>query len=224
MNIQDLTKKNQEFINIATHQLMQDGKSDAEIKTILEDIIPTLIENQKKGITGRGLLGAPTTWAAQFSPEKHSNLENTSATAKKTAETDKTPWKMWLDTSLFLLAVVALLNGFLALTGNQTTYGLISLLILSFVGGLAMYTPYHFVYRHANKPKEERPKWWRSTLIIVASITSWFVLFSLTAFLPTILNPQLPAIALIIIGVAAALVKYYLKRKYNTQSTFAPAV
>ena len=48
MDIQKLTKKNQEFIHIATNQLIKDGKSDQEIKDILGDIIPELIENQKK--------------------------------------------------------------------------------------------------------------------------------------------------------------------------------
>ena len=54
MDIQKLTKKNQEFIHIATNQLIKDGKSDQEIKDILGDIIPELIENQKKGITRLG--------------------------------------------------------------------------------------------------------------------------------------------------------------------------
>ena len=40
MDIQKLTKKNQEFIHIATNQLIKDGKSDQEIKDILGDIIP----------------------------------------------------------------------------------------------------------------------------------------------------------------------------------------
>ena len=57
MDIQKLTKKNQEFIHIATNQLIKDGKSDQEIKDILGNVIPELIENQKKGITGRGLFG-----------------------------------------------------------------------------------------------------------------------------------------------------------------------
>lgn len=56
MDIQKLTKKNQEFIHIATNQLIKDGKSDQEIKDILSDVIPELIKNQKKGITGRGFL------------------------------------------------------------------------------------------------------------------------------------------------------------------------
>ncbi|MFV8214622.1 DUF1129 family protein, partial [Streptococcus pluranimalium] len=40
MNLHQLTNKNQEFIHIATKQLIQDGKSDAEIKEILEGILP----------------------------------------------------------------------------------------------------------------------------------------------------------------------------------------
>ena len=91
MDIQKLTKKNQEFIHIATNQLIKDGKSDQEIKDILGDIIPELIENQKKGITGRGLLGAPTVWAASFSPEKHQKPE-TGKPSKEVPETDATPW------------------------------------------------------------------------------------------------------------------------------------
>ena len=48
MDIQNLTKKNQEFIHIATNQLIKDGKSDQEIKEILEGIIPDLLENEKR--------------------------------------------------------------------------------------------------------------------------------------------------------------------------------
>ena len=139
MDIQKLTKKNQEFIHIATNQLIKDGKSDQEIKDILGNVIPELIENQKKGITGRGLLGAPTVWAASFSPEKHQKPE-TDKPNKEVPETDKTPWKMWLDTSLFLLAIVAIMNAIFGFSGTQTSYGLTTLLSVSFIGGLAMYT------------------------------------------------------------------------------------
>ena len=55
MDLTKLTKKNQEFIHIATNQLIQDGKSDDEIKTILEEVLPTIVENQKKGLTALAL-------------------------------------------------------------------------------------------------------------------------------------------------------------------------
>ena len=222
MDIQKLTKKNQEFIHIATNQLIKDGKSDQEIKDILGNVIPELLENQKKGITGRSLLGAPTVWAASFSPEKHPQ-PNSDKTSKEVPETDKTPWKMWLDTSLFLLAIVAIRTAGLGFAGPQTGSGLTTLLSVSFIGGLAMYTPYHYIYRHNNKPKEERPKWWFSMTIITLSFIAWFALFSLTALLPSYLNPGLSPIVILIIGVIAGVAKYFFKRHYNVQSTYAPA-
>lgn len=57
MDLTNLTKKNQKFIHIATNQLIQDGKSDDEIKAILEEVLPTIVENQKKGLTARALFG-----------------------------------------------------------------------------------------------------------------------------------------------------------------------
>ena len=221
MDIQKLTKKNQEFIHIATNQLIKDGKSDQEIKDILSDVIPELIKNQKKGITGRGFLGAPTVWAASSSPEKHQQAVS-GKPSKEIPETDKTPWKMWLDTSLFLLSIVAIMNAIFGFSGTQTSYGLTTLLSVSFIGGLAMYTPYHYIYRHNNKPKEERPKWWFSMTIITLSFIAWFALFSLTALLPTYLNPGLSPIVTLIIGVIAGVAKYFFKHHYNVQSTYAP--
>ena len=56
VSLDKLSKKNKEFIHIATNQLLQDGKSDQEIQTILEGILPEILENQTKGITAQ-LLG-----------------------------------------------------------------------------------------------------------------------------------------------------------------------
>ena len=58
MDVQNLTKKNQEFINIVTHQLLQSGKSDEDIQTILAKTLPEIIEKQKQGIPARSFLGA----------------------------------------------------------------------------------------------------------------------------------------------------------------------
>lgn len=53
IDLQKLTKKNQEFVHIATQQFIKDGKSDAEIKTIFEEVIPQILEEQAKGTTAR---------------------------------------------------------------------------------------------------------------------------------------------------------------------------
>ena len=48
IDLQKLTKKNQEFVHIATQQFIKDGKSDAEIKAIFEEVIPQILEEQAK--------------------------------------------------------------------------------------------------------------------------------------------------------------------------------
>ena len=132
MDLNQLTKKNQEFIHIATNQLIRDGKSDEEIKAILADVLPTIVENQKKGITARSLLGAPTTWAASFTTQES---ETQDANKKK----NDNPWLMWLDTSLLFIGVVALLNAVMAFfSTSATSFGLLSLIALGFGGGAAM--------------------------------------------------------------------------------------
>ena len=62
IDLKELTKKNQEFIHIATQQFLKDGKTDAEIKAILEEVIPHILEEQPKGVTARSIYGAPTHW------------------------------------------------------------------------------------------------------------------------------------------------------------------
>lgn len=113
MELQELTKKNQEFIHTATNKLIQDGKSDEDIKLILEEAIPAILENQKKGVTARNLLGTPTAWAASFSQDP----------SQRAAETDKNtnPWLMWLDTSLLFIGIVALLNGIMTFFNTNAT-------------------------------------------------------------------------------------------------------
>ena len=108
--INGLTKKNQEFIHIATNQLIKDGKSDSEIKELLEEILPTIIENQKNGITARNLYGAPSEWAAS---------KSTSAKEKNDqVEYNENPWLMWVDSSLLMLAIIAGVNGLMNLFGQ----------------------------------------------------------------------------------------------------------
>ena len=87
MDIQKLTKKNQEFIHIATNQLIKDGKSDQEIKDILGNVIPELLENQKKESQDAVFLVLQTVWAASFSPEKHPQPTQTKPAKKSQKQT-----------------------------------------------------------------------------------------------------------------------------------------
>lgn len=46
--IEELTAKNKEYIHSVTKQLILVGKSDEEVKEILNDILPQIIEGQNQ--------------------------------------------------------------------------------------------------------------------------------------------------------------------------------
>ncbi|MGT2948944.1 DUF1129 domain-containing protein [Streptococcus devriesei] len=216
MDLQNLTKKNQEFINIVTHQLIQAGKSDQDIKAILEEYLPDILEKQKQGIPARSFLGAPSVWAAQF-------IENEEDRANKSAPKNTNPWLMWLDTSLFFLAIVALVTGLLNFFSKQTpTYGIVSILFIGFGGGAVMFASYHFVYRHSGKSKEERPSLLKSIGILILFMFFWMVLYTASSLLPAAINPKLSGLTLLILGAIAFGIRYLLKKKYNIENALAP--
>lgn len=211
MDLQKLTKKNQEFIHIATNQFIQDGLSDTEIKGVLEEIIPDILEKQQEGIPARSFLGAPTVWASTFTKQ----AANTDSEADKNTN----PWLMWLDTSLLFLGVLALVTGAMNLFSKQApSYGLVSLLFLSFGGGAVMYATHYYIYRHLGKEKSQRPNMFKAFGIMVVLMFIWLLLYSATSFLPQAFNPVVPALLLLIAGGIALAARFYFKKKYNIQS------
>ena len=211
--LNDLTKKNQEFIHIATNQLIKDGKTDNEIKEILEEILPTIIEKQKTGVTARNLYGAPSEWAASKSLSEREK--------KNQVEYNENPWLMWLDSSLFMLAIIAGINGLMNLLGQGAQYGFFTLLVIGFGVGAGMYFMYHFVYRQQIKTGQ-RPKLLKAILFLGLATLAWSLVFLLAALIPVSLNPILPPVVTILIGAAAFGARYLLKKKYNIRNAMSP--
>ncbi|MCQ8261217.1 DUF1129 family protein [Streptococcus suis] len=209
----ELTKKNQEFIHIATNQLIKDGKTDSEIKALLEEILPTIIEKQKTGVTARTLYGAPSEWAARKSFSKEE--------MKDQVEFNENPWLMWLDSSLFMLALIAGINGVMNLLGQGAQYGLVTLLVIGFGVGAGMYFMYHFVYREQIQTGQ-RPKLLKAILFLGLATLAWSLVFLLAALIPATFNPILPPIATILIGAVAFGIRYLLKKKYNIRNAMSP--
>ena len=48
-DLTQLSKKNQEFVRIAKHQLIENGKTEEEATSLIEEILPAIFENQPKG-------------------------------------------------------------------------------------------------------------------------------------------------------------------------------
>ncbi|KZK38127.1 DUF1129 domain-containing protein [uncultured Lactococcus sp.] len=207
--IEELTAKNKEYIHSVTKQLILVGKSDEEVKAILNDILPQIIEGQKSGIIARKLLGAPTEFVQQYQPK---------VADKPVSEKNENPGLMWLDSSLLFLGFISLLNGVMALfTSNSPVYGFVTVILSAAVAGLVMYLMYRFFYR----PKADgvRQKWnWKGFLATTLSVLLWIAVTIFSGLLPVSINVQLPALALIIVGVVALGLRWLLKRQFNIQS------
>ena len=212
MQLENLTKKNQEFIHIATNQLIKDGKSDEEIKSLLEEILPSIHDAQKKGVTARSLYGAPTEWAA--------SKTQTTEDDGSLPENDN-PWLMWLDSSILMLALLGFVNGAMNLFGQGSQYGLITFIVVGFGVGAGIYFMYHFVYRHMGEGKK-RPKIWKAILALLLATLAWSVIFFLASLIPASINPVLSPIANILIAGVAFGIRYLLKKKYNIRNAMQP--
>lgn len=210
-NVDQLTKKNQEYLHIATNQLIKNGKSDTEIKDALSTILPTIIEQQAKGVTARQLFGAPTLWADNLTTKAQEAIDN--------PPQNENPWLMWLDASLFILGIMGIMMGILSLSNvQQKAYGVTSLFILSASTGAMMYAMYHLIYRHIRKPRSQRPNGLKTWGILALVMFLVLLVFGLSSFIPASLNPIIPSWADVLIGVTGLGAKYLLKRKYNVKS------
>jgi uncharacterized membrane-anchored protein len=64
--IEQLTAKNSEYIHVVTRELVKIGKSDDEIKAILSDILPKIVEAQEQRVLAKDILGTPSEFTAQY--------------------------------------------------------------------------------------------------------------------------------------------------------------
>ena len=128
-DLNQLSKKNQEFIRIAKHQLLENGKSEEEAESLIQEILPAIHENQGKGIPARTLFGAPTVWANSFSEKERYEKEH--------PKLNDAPSLMILDSFLFIFGVFAAISAFMNLVApRRTGYGLITLILGSLTGAL----------------------------------------------------------------------------------------
>lgn len=212
--IEELTAKNREYFHAITKQLMLSGKSDEEVKTILNEVLPQIIEGQKTDTPARKLLGTPTEFVAKYTPKAASK------DTKTDKNTNENPVLMWLDGTLLFFGVIYLMSGILGFfSKNSQVYGLLTAFVMAALAGLVMY----LIYRYYYKQEAGKRKWnWKSLLLIVVIILVWsgFSMFSL--YLPRIINPVFNPIVTLVIGVLSLVVKYLLKRQFHTRSALAP--
>ncbi|MFK4894850.1 DUF1129 domain-containing protein [Lactococcus petauri] len=208
--IEQLTAKNSEYVHNVTKQLMLIGKSDEEIKAILAEILPKIIEGQKEGILARKLLGAPMEFATQYKPEE--DKVKRQETAK-----NESPFLMWLDSSLLFFGVISVVMGLMGLFQPQASvYGLLTTLASSALAGLVMYWMYKYFYS-AQRPQKKG----KGFAMLAVAMVAWAGVSVLVALLPKSINIVLAPYITIILGAAVMGIRFLIQRKFNVQSSMA---
>lgn len=208
--IEQLTAKNSEYVHNVTKQLMLLGKSDEEIKTILAEILPKIIEGQKEGILARKLLGAPMEFATQYKPEE--DKVKRQETAK-----NESPFLMWLDSALLFFGVISVVMGLMGLFQPQASvYGLLTTLASSALAGLVMYWMYKYFYS-AQRPQKKG----KGFAMLAVAMMAWAGVSVLVALLPKSINIVLAPYITIILGAAVMGIRFLIQRKFNVQSSMA---
>ncbi|MFK4903370.1 DUF1129 domain-containing protein [Lactococcus petauri] len=208
--IEQLTAKNSEYVHNVTKQLMLLGKSDEEIKAILAEILPKIIEGQKEGILARKLLGAPMEFATQYKPEE--DKVKRQETAK-----NESPFLMWLDSSLLFFGVISVVMGLMGLFQPQASvYGLLTTLASSALAGLVMYWMYKYFYS-AQRPQKKG----KGFAMLAVAMVAWAGVSVLVALLPKSINIVLAPYITIILGAAVMGIRFLIQRKFNVQSSMA---
>ncbi|CEF51238.1 MULTISPECIES: DUF1129 domain-containing protein [Lactococcus] len=208
--IEQLTAKNSEYVHNVTKQLMLLGKSDEEIKAILAEILPKIIEGQKEGILARKLLGAPMEFATQYKPEE--DKVKRQETAK-----NESPFLMWLDSALLFFGVISVVMGLMGLFQPQASvYGLLTTLASSALAGLVMYWMYKYFYS-AQRPQKKG----KGFAMLAVAMLAWAGVSVLVALLPKSINIVLAPYITIILGAAVMGIRFLIQRKFNVQSSMA---
>lgn len=210
-----LTKRNQQYIFDLKKSLEAANLSEEEKAVALHEMLPTLVKEQKGGKTARQLYGT-------VSERVEAIIEGPSVAA---GENTTKPILMWLDNTLLLLGMFAVLVGFMALIskGKAVQYGLLTVITAAAFGGWVFYLMYKYIYQYERPgaDKSQRPKIWKTMLILTPVFFVWILTFSLTSLLPGYLNPILDPVIVIVIGAAALGLRYYLKKKFNIIGSLA---
>lgn len=205
----ELTNKNTEYVVKLNRQLKDRGWREDEITEVLYTMLPTIVEQQENHITAKKLYGTVT--------EQADHLTAGPNQSQQTFERSES-WKLYIDGALLLGGILAIINGVFQLFGSGATrnpMGAATLLINFLLAGLAMLV----IGKYAPQPGQ---KGGFGKYIVASTLTMlvWMLFFTLGAtIIPPALNPIVPPMVSIGIGILALVGKYFFKRAFNVQGT-----
>ncbi|EHS86236.1 hypothetical protein PS3_21944 [Limosilactobacillus gastricus PS3] len=213
-----LTRKNIDYMIQLNKQLDLQGADPDAKATMLEQTVMKLTESQKQGTTARTLLGTPTEYADQ--------LIHPAPSAKQVERSAS--GLLAIDNALMFFAIFTVMFGIMGLSqpkslaSSNGNAGIVSILIVSIVGGLL----FGYMTRLLTSTKDPKtgkrtgyPLWLRALLVVVAFVV-WVAIYGLSAFIPKTINPVLNGWVYIVLAVVAFFGDMYFRRRYNVVGGF----
>lgn len=207
--IEQLTNKNTSYIVKLNRQLKNRGWDDDQVTEVLYSMLPTIVEQQANHITAKKLYGTVTEQADHLTagPNRKNNVVEKSE-----------PWKLYIDGALLLGGLLAVINGVFQLFGNgqtQNPMGAATLFINFLLAGGAMLV----IGKYAPEPGK-KGGFMKYILASTLTMLVWMLFFSVgAALIPRVINPVVPPMVSIGIGVLAIIGKYFFKRAFDVHGS-----
>lgn len=209
---QKLTKKNEQYIFDLKKALRAANLSEESQTVALHDILLQLVEGQKSGKTARQLFGIVS--------------ERTEAILNEPEELPESPAiLMWLDNTLLLMGIMMIILSVTSMfsSAKSQQLGLVTFIVTAMAGGYLFYVSYKYIYQYdrSGADKSQRPGWLKTGVALMGAMLLMVLVFTGSAFLPSILNPVLDPTIAILLGAIVLVVRYFLKKKYNMKSSLS---
>ncbi|MGX7108979.1 DUF1129 domain-containing protein [Facklamia miroungae] len=208
--VDQLTKRNLKFLLDIDRQLRASHVSQSNCQAVYLEMVDTLLEGQKDGHTAKHIYGTPS--------ETSQIIINKAV--KEEENLEKSPdWQIAVDGGLMLGAIFTLITGIFGLTGSSSVQdnfymGIITVILNYAIGGYAMMKTAK-VLPNLDAPKGQKG-YGRYFMVSTVAMMAWIGLIMLSqAFIPPVINPILPPIGYIILGVITLALRYYLKNKWK---------
>lgn len=207
-----LTKRNQQYIFDLKKSLHAANLSEEELALALHDILPVLVDGQKQGNTARQLFGTVS--------ERTEAIINKPAPVKET-----TPVMMWLDNTMLMFGVFAIvfsLPALLSRSSSPSIYGgIITLVVTAMMAGLffSLMYKYFYQYERPGADKSQKPSNWKRFFVVTGAAFLWIFCMMFAAMIPTSINIVFEPVVILILGAAVLGLRYFLKKKFHIQGS-----
>lgn len=204
---QQLTNKNEQYIFQLNNRLKEMDYDPVAKEYVLNEMLHEIIEAQHSHIPAKKIYGTVT--------EQANNIAGKDYDVPESAQEKSPTWMIYMDGALLLGGLFSIVNGIGAYRDPQANVGLFQLISNFLLGGLAILV----LTKYA--PKQGQTKGMLKYILATVSVMLiWVLAITLILYLlPAVLNPSIPPVAIVIIGVVALLAKWYLKKELNIKGT-----